>query len=370
MTGAASCATTGSSVSVSGNTLKIYVSAAAGGASLEPAADILGAEKLAFQQASGGVGRFTVRLVPAASKKLSDNARSAIEDSKAIAYLGEAAPGTSADSIGITNAEDLLQVSPTDTAVELTQSTAADPGSPGRYYEALGTYGRTFARMVPTDRLEAKAVVSELGTLGVTKLYVTGDGTAYGKALRVALASAASPSITIVARRSGAQAVFYGGSSPGTAATVLNQAVSQNPALKLFAPSALDEDAFVSALSPAARRRLYVSSPGFLASGLPPSGRTFTADFHSAYGHAPAPQAIFGYEAMAAVLAVLHEAGPGANNRSTVVADFLKLTRSSSDSVLGAYSINGRGDTSIAPFIFSRVKRGSLIPFKAAPAQG
>ena len=33
----------------------------------------------------------------------------------AIAYLGEVDPGLSSQSLGITNAQDLLQVSPTDT---------------------------------------------------------------------------------------------------------------------------------------------------------------------------------------------------------------------------------------------------------------
>ena len=192
------------------------------------------------------------------------------------------------------------------------------------------------------------------------------DGSAYGKSLALALKNAASPSVTVVASQRDAQAMLYAANSMDAAASALDQAVSQNPAVKLFAPSALASDAFVSALSPDAQRRLYVSSPGFLPIGLPTSGRTFEADFRSKYGHAPAPQAIFGYEAMAAVLAVLREAGPGANSRTTVVNDFLKLTRSSSNSVLGAYSINSRGDTSVAPFIFSRVKSGRLVPFKAA----
>ena len=68
--------------------------------------------------------------MPWTGRKLSDNARQAIGDSSSIAYLGELTPGASADTIGITNAEDLLQVSPTDTAVELTQVSPAVPNSP------------------------------------------------------------------------------------------------------------------------------------------------------------------------------------------------------------------------------------------------
>ena len=35
----------------------------------------------------------------------------------------------------------------TDTALELTQATAAIPSAPGAYYEARSTYGQTFARV-------------------------------------------------------------------------------------------------------------------------------------------------------------------------------------------------------------------------------
>src|SRR5207248_9913978 len=124
-----------------------------------------------------------------------------------------------------------------------TGAASAHPGSPGRYYEALGTDGRTFARVVPNDRVEAKAIVSEVGSLGITQLYVKSDGTPYGKELALALTADASPSISVVSTASAAQAVFYAGSSTGAAAGVFTQAISQNPAVRLFAPSALYGDA-------------------------------------------------------------------------------------------------------------------------------
>jgi hypothetical protein len=118
----------------------------------------------------------------------------------------------------------------------------------------------------------------------------------------------------------------------------------------------------VSGLSPAAQRHLFVSSPGFLPKDLPPAGRTFVSQFKSSYGHAPAPQAIFGYEAMSALLYVLDKAGSLADNRAAVVQDFRTL-KNPPNSVIGAYSING-GDPNIAPIIFGRVRGGKLVPVK------
>ena len=112
---------------------------------------MLAAEQLAFNQSGTKLGKFTLRFVKLSGAKASDNARSAIEDTSSIAYLGELDPGLSADSLGITNAQDLLQVTPTDTAAALTQVTSTVPNSPNRYYESLGSYGRTFARVVPND---------------------------------------------------------------------------------------------------------------------------------------------------------------------------------------------------------------------------
>jgi branched-chain amino acid transport system substrate-binding protein len=362
----AGCATTTTTPAVTGGTLRIYVSVPPG-AGTQQAEDVLLAERLAFQQSSSKVGPFTVKLVPYQGRELSDNARQAIGDSSAIAYLGELAPGSSADSIGITNGEGLLQVSPTDTAVELTQATPAVANSPTRYYESLSTYGRTFARVVPSDALEAKALISEMQAQGRSKLYVAGDGSPYARALELAIASDASPAISVVSAQASADAVLYAGTSSAGAASIFNQAAASTPGVKLFASSALAQGSFGASLSPAAQRATYVSSPGFTSSDLPAAGKAFVAAFRSANGHAPATEAIFGYEAMSAVMAVLHQAGASAGNRTTVVHDFFAIRNRSS--ALGSYSINQNGDTSIAPFVFSHVRAGKLVPYKAVPAQ-
>ncbi len=359
----AGCGATGtgnSSVSVSGRTLTVYLSAPAGSASNPQVQDVLDAEQLAWSQHAKEVTAFNLQLKPITAAKLSDNGRTAISDKQAIAYLGEVAPGGSADSAGITNAQDLLTVSPTDTALELTQKTAAIADAPNLYYESLSTYGKTFARVVPNSAAEAKAQVQEMRTLGVKQLYVGNDGSPYGAAIALAVKQAAAPSITVAATQSAADALFYGSASPAAAARAFASAASANPNLKLFGPSPLDNSALVAALGSV--KNVYISAPGFLPANLTPAGRQFVSDFKAKFGHTPAAGAIFGYEAMSAVLGVIHEAGSGANNRQTVVKDFFAL-RNPPTSVLGSYAIDASGDTSLAPFVFSRLKGGALVPF-------
>ncbi len=365
----AGCTTTATSgPAVKGTTLSVYQSVPPGPLSPETQ-DVLSAEQLALRQdgnpaaSPGGlpahIGTFTVKLLKASRYELSANARAAIVDASTIAYLGEASPGTSAGTLGITNAQYVLQVSPTDTAVELTQSSPAVPGSPDNYYESLSANGRTFARVVPTTALEAKAVVSEMKALGVRRVYVVSDRSAYGNALRYAFVTRATGSITVTSSPSGVDAVFYAGSSATGAATAFNQAVSANPKAVLFAPSALAQNSFAASLSPAAQHSLYVSEPGFTRANLPAQAQGFVSAFRAAYGHDPATQAIFGYAAVQAVIQALRNAGSSAGSRSTVVHDFFALRNL--NSVLGPFSIDHNGDTSIAPFVFSRVKAGRLV---------
>ena len=94
-------------------------------------------------------------------------------------------------------------------------------------------------------------------------------------------------------------------------------------------------------------------------------------NFTTTYGHAPAPVAIFGYETMAALLYVIRVEGSLANTRAAVVGRFRSLTAADTAhySVLGTYSLD-HGDTNLAPFVFSRVQGGQLVPFTFLQVQG
>ncbi len=364
----AGCGTTTSSATSSvlakGTTLYIYLSVPPGAASDPATQDTIDAEQLACSQQRAEVTDFNVRCVAVAKHKLSDNARTAITNTGVIAYIGELQPGSSEQSAGITNALDVLQVSPTDTALELTQSTPAVSGAPSEYYEDWDAFGRTFARVVPDSAQEAQAQVDELHALHLTSLYVGDDGGDYGAAIAQAVkqdASTAPGAITISATEAGAGAIFYGSDSPAVAAKFFDSAPA---GAKLFGPSALDTPSFTSALGSSVQN-LYISTPGFLTRDLTPAGTSFESRFAAAYGHRPAIQALFGYEAVAAVLHVVQEAGAGANDRATVVHDFFKLKDRAS--VLGTYSIDKDGDTTLSAFVLDRLSAGALVPFKSLP---
>ncbi len=68
---------------------------------------------------------------------------------------------------------------------------------------------------------------------------------------------------------------------------------------------------------------------------------------------------------MSALLRVLQKQGKHANDRTAVVNAF--LAQRNVPSVLGTYSIDSAGNTSLDAFVFARVSGGKLVPFAAAP---
>ncbi|MGI8714263.1 MAG: ABC transporter substrate-binding protein [Solirubrobacteraceae bacterium] len=360
LSGCSSTTPTSSAVTVVGSTLDVYASQPAGPVG-SVAGDVVDAEQLASKQSGGKAGRYQVKLISRHGHEISANARAAVQDKKAIAYLGEIGPGTSGVSVQITNQVGLLEVSPTDTAIYLSHATAAVSGAPGNYFPASGTFHQTFARLAPTTAQEAGALVAAMQSRHLTKLYIADDGSAYGASIALEVRQAAqAKGLTLASGVTDADAVFYGGLPGSRAISALNQAASARPGADLFAPSALYDDSFVARLSAAAQSHLYVTSPGFTNATLTPAGKQFVSAFRTAYGHAPQPQAIFGYEAMRSLLAVLAGEGINANSRALAVARFRTL-HSDANSVLGTYAINA-GDTSIAPFVIAHPAGGRLVP--------
>ena len=270
-------------------------------------------------------------LQPARGPELSGSARQAIIDPSTIAYLGEIAPGTSSQTVGITNALDVLQVSPTDNALELSQKTPAVPGAPQNYFEQWGTYGRTFARMVPSGSEEATAQVAEMKSPGRDQRsrparrrqrLRQGDRAMPFPVTRKRLASRSSPRSM---RRSMATSTAQ---TPRTAAArFFNGIASMSPNARLFGPPSPLNAGHVPGFAVAGGRakHMYVTIPGYLTKDLPAAGKSFVSGFQAAYGHAPNVQAIFGYGGRCSALlrACWRREGKNANDRTSVVKAFL-----------------------------------------------
>ena len=111
-----------SAVQDGSDTLTIYSSLPLQGPDRERARDMVNAIKLALQESGGKIGPFHVTYVPLDSAtreagtwtgdKVLDNARKAVRDLNAIAYIGERDSAATALSLPLTNEGHILQVSP------------------------------------------------------------------------------------------------------------------------------------------------------------------------------------------------------------------------------------------------------------------
>jgi branched-chain amino acid transport system substrate-binding protein len=313
-----------------------------------------------------------------------DAARAAGQDLDAIAYIGDFDSAATAVSLPITNENNILQVSPASPYIGLTDASAFAPSSePDSFYP---DGHKTFARLIPSNLDEAAATVTFMRDLGVHSVY-TLEGTApagdpydsviapivardaRGGGIRLAgsapldsaHASSFAALISAIAA-SRADAVFVG-AAPGAGSEALWTALhAKLPAVKLFAPSTLATGRFLSAIAPVAATT-YVTIPILPLAQYPASARSVLAAYRRTFASAPTAYSLYGYEAMASVLAAIARAGKNAGNRLDVVHDYFALGER--DSVIGSYRIDGHGDTSLSRLAAYRVgPGGSLVELR------
>jgi branched-chain amino acid transport system substrate-binding protein len=350
----------------------IYSSLPLVGRDASDARDVLLGEQLALEQAGGRAGSFPVRFVSLndASRsaggwepaRVAANARRAVEDPTSIAYLGEYNSAASAISLPITNEAGILMVSPTNTYVGLTRADAREPGEPDKYYPAGN---RTYGRVAPADHRQARALAAYLQARGARRAYLVDDFEVYGAGLRRMVRSRLSArgirfaglshlrrgrnavSIADRIRRSRADAMVYLGITRNGAVPLWHAVHRRAPRALLFGADGVATRAFTRRLSRGERARTYLTDVPLGRAAYPPAGQAFVAAFGARYGRAPRPRAIYGYEAMSVVLDSIARAGAQGNVRDAVISQFF-ATRDR-DSVLGRYSIDRFGDTTL-PF--------------------
>jgi branched-chain amino acid transport system substrate-binding protein len=369
--------------SISGDVLRIYSSQPLTGPLAGQGNAIVRGERLALEAVGGRVGKWRIEYVALddADPKtgawdpgvVSANARKAAQDDKTIAYLGELDTGASAVAIPILNETGILEVSPTDTVTGFTREQGASPGEPDKYYPVRD---RNFARLVPPDTVQAEALLALMQDERVRRLYLVHDEKQYGQSLALAVARRArTRGVEVVKSQavnlddtdpralaaevasSGADAFLYAGSLADRVAPLFMAVAAAAPRVQLFAPSALADEVFARALG-AAGDRTFITAPWLGLGAYPPSARSFAETYERSWRTPPPPQALYGFEAMSVVLEAIRRAGNDGNDRGKVI-DALFATRNRA-SVLGTYSIDRNGDTSIKVYGAYRVRDGQI----------
>jgi branched-chain amino acid transport system substrate-binding protein len=377
---------------IPGRTLTIYASLPEQGQWSSEALAVMRGAELALAQVHAAVGRYRIAYVVLDDSTaragtwvpglVATNAQQAAADRTTIGYLGEFNPDASAVSIPVLNRAGIPQVSPADGSAGLTAVTAGGfPGEPDKYYPT-GT--RTFARVIPDDGVEAVAQVDLQLSLGCTKTYVLDDGSVYGAdlasvfghdaqagGLTIADARDYDPSATsftslaAAVAAAGADCVFLSAIAESNAAAVTGAVGSALPNAKIFASDGVADAAYLDAakggIPLSLDHRVYLTMAPLAQSAYPTASRAFFDAYQRRYGPAP-PYAIYGYAAMTLMLRAIDRAtahGRRVAERAKVrTAIFATRNRRS---VLGTYSINRDGDTTLRDYGAYRLVRGRLV---------
>jgi branched-chain amino acid transport system substrate-binding protein len=388
----AGCGSVVSASETTGNQLTVYSALPLEGPSATVGHQIESGEKLALAQAGGRVGPFRVSYaslddVNPLSGATSPGetmaaAKQAAQDTSTIAYIGDYSSEATAVSLPLINEAGILQVSPASPYAGLTSSHDAGQDEPERFYPSGK---RTFVRLAPGDAVQAAAQARLMRALGVHSVYVLDDQNPFqlplaslvgeqATALGVALAGHDSIPVPAEATESNftgevskivashAQAVFLaGGPSAGTVALwkALHRA---DPQLLLLGPSPLATEAFTSAIGSAAGVT-YITNPLLAPSVYPPAAQRVLAAYGRRFHTEAGPAVLYGYEAMSAILDAIRRAGSHGNDRPDVIKAFM-ATRDR-ESVLGRYSVEPSGETTLSTYGVDRVVAGSPVFWRA-----
>jgi branched-chain amino acid transport system substrate-binding protein len=317
----------------------VYVSLPLTGPRGADGRDAADGARLALERARGKAGslRVTARYLDDARGRTWDpaavgaNARAAVQDSSAAAYIGELDSEPTRASVPITNNAGLVQVSPGAGAVDLTRPAAGYPDTPDRYQPSGSA---NFARTVPADDVVVDAAATWVSELGATAAGAGSDGSAFENLAASQFRTAAAEHGIEVA-----QALHRGG-------------------VAVYAPSA-------GTLAFGGQN--YAVSAELDPGRLP--DKTFPGRFRQRFHRDPGPYAAYGYAAMGLVLHAIGDAGTDASSfrdkvRGAVFGAHLDGT------VLGSYGITSAGDTTECMIQRYRIEGTRRIPLGAPCPSG
>jgi branched-chain amino acid transport system substrate-binding protein len=383
-----------------GATLKIVSSLPMTGSSLTQTQTIVNSEQLRLEQAGNKAcgGKYTLAYeawddASAALGKWdpaveTENGNKAAADKSIIAYLGTFNSGAAKLSIPILNqAGPLVMISPANTYAGLTKdaSHGAEADEPGKYYPS-GT--RNYTRVVTADDVQGAVDAKFMkDQLGVTTVYILDDQELYGKGVADVFDKTAKEiGMTVVGHEgfdtkaadykavmtkistSNAggppDAIFVGTIVDNNASQVLKDKVAimgDNTKVKFMGPDGVQTQAFIDGAGADVAEGAYGSVAGLAPADYTAAGKKFLTDYEAKYGKLTEPYAIYGYEAMNVLLKAIEDvcaAGGNPTDRATVTKALFAVK--DFDGVLGKWSFDENGDTTLTDMTIYQVKGGAF----------
>lgn len=315
--------------------------------------------------------------------KEAENANRAVNDPDVMVYIGPLSSNAARVSIPILNQAGLAMVSPSATYAGLTRPGAGAPNEPDAYYPSGK---RNFVRVVPADDVQGTMAAQWAKQIGASRVYVLDDTDLYGKALAAAFVQAAAKlglhlaggpdgvnprarDFTGIAAKirdtGGVELVYYGGLSDNNGGQLFKELRrTLGPNVRLMGPDGLYQQGFLDEAGDAAEGALLTF--GTVApSKLTGRGAEWYRSYRVRFNAEPDTYAPYAYEAIKVALDAIKRAG---KKDRALVRDALLATRDY-DGILGRFSFDANGDTTLTTVSGREVKNGKFDDANAVTLQ-
>jgi branched-chain amino acid transport system substrate-binding protein len=300
--------------------------------------------------------------------KVAELANRAAADPNIMVYIGHYNSGAAKISIPVLNQVGLVMISPANTYPGLTKPGKGEPNEPAVYYP---TGVRNYSRVVPADDLQGAVGAAWAQKLNARSAYVIDDTQLYGKGIADVFVAVAqrlgmrvvgrdgidgkAPDYRAVAtkiRAAGPDVIYYGGITQNNAGKLLKDIRGAGLNQAFIGPDGIFEQAFINDAGDDAEG-VYATLGGLPPTAYDGAALEWAGRYREFAKGEPESYAIYGYEAAKVALAAIERAG--VKDRAAIrqavfdTRDFAGL--------LGTWSFDENGDTSLTTMSVSQVKR-------------
>jgi branched-chain amino acid transport system substrate-binding protein len=326
-------------------------------------------EYQAFDDASAALGKWDPDVV-------TQNAKTYAADKSIVAVIGTFNSGAAKLMIPILNPENLVMVSPANTYPGLTKPGKGEAGEPDTYYPN-GT--RNYSRVVPADDLQGAVAAQWAKDLGASKVYILDDQELYGKGVADVFDKTANEiGLTVLGHEgidgkaadykalatkikdAGPDLVYFGGITQNNAGQLVKDIRNVGFEGIFMGPDGIAEEAFIEAAGDAADG-VYTTFGGVPPDALEGKSAEWRDTYKAKFGANPEVYTIYGYVAATVLMDTFERicaAGGDPTNREVVRKAVFETK--DFDSILGKFSIDANGDTTITTMSGSQVQGGEF----------
>jgi branched-chain amino acid transport system substrate-binding protein len=300
-----------------------------------------------------------------------NNANKAAADADVMVYIGTFNSGAAQVSIPILNAAGLVMISPANTYPGLTKPDKGAPGEPDKFYP---NGKRNYTRVVPADDLQGAAAANWAKELGVKSVYILHDTETYGKGIADVFRASAKTNgfeekgyegidkkaqdykaLATKIKAANPDLVYFGGITQNNGGLVLKDLRAADYTGKFMGPDGIYEDAFLEAAGDAAEGT-YLTFGGLPADKLTGKGKEWYDAYKAKFSSEPEVYAVYGYEAVNVALNAINQV---CKKDRAAILDAVFATKDF-DGVLGKWSFDANGDTSLTAMSGVQVKSGKF----------